>query len=51
MMADPPVTRGTLPLTRLVVLAVVVLVGLVLFLALSRTTPVVVEPVGVEVRP
>jgi len=50
-MADTPVTRGTLPLTRLVVLAVAVLVGLILFLVLSRTTPVVVEPVGVEARP
>jgi hypothetical protein len=40
-----------MPLTRLIVLALVVLLGLVLFLVLSRTTPVVVEPVGVETRP
>ncbi|HEV8599962.1 MAG TPA: hypothetical protein VGQ69_11425 [Gemmatimonadales bacterium] len=50
-MANAPVTRGTMPLTRLIVLALVVLLGLVLFLVLSRTTPVVVEPVGVETRP
>lgn len=50
-MADAPVTRGTLPVARLVVLGLVVLVGLALFLLLSRDTPVVVEPVGIETRP
>lgn len=40
-----------LPIARLVLLALVVLAGLGLFLALSRGTPVVVHPVGTEIRP
>ena len=40
-----------LPIARLVLLALVVLTGLGLFLAFSRGTPVVVQPVGAEGRP
>ena len=36
------------PIGRLLLLAIVVLVGLVLFFVLERTTPAVVTPVGVE---
>ena len=50
-MAKDSVTRGTLPMGRLVLLALVVLAGLGLVLWLSRSTPVVVQPVGVETRP
>ena len=50
-MSQAPVTRGMLPVARLVLLAIVVLAGLGLFLWLSRSTPVVVQPAGVETRP
>jgi hypothetical protein len=50
-MADAPITRGALPVGRLVLLALVVLAGLALFLVLSRDTPVVVRPAGTEARP
>ena len=50
-MADAPVKRGTLPVGRLILLALVVLAGLGLFLVLSRDTPVVVQPAGTEARP
>jgi len=51
MMAKAPVTRGTLPVGRLVLLALVVLAGVALFLWLSRSTPIVVQPAGLETRP
>jgi hypothetical protein len=50
-MAKDSVTRGTLPMGRLVLLVLVVLAGLGLFLWLSRSTPIVVQPAGVEARP
>ncbi|HEV8150381.1 MAG TPA: hypothetical protein VGP61_09395 [Gemmatimonadales bacterium] len=40
-----------LPLARLILLGLVILAGLGLFLALSRRTPVVVQPAGTESRP
>jgi len=51
VMAKDSVTRGTLPMGRLVLLVLVVLAGLGLFLWLSRSTPIVVQPAGVEARP
>lgn len=50
-MAKDSVTRGTLPVGRLVLLALVVLAGLGLFLWLSHSTPTVVQPTGTEARP
>ena len=43
-------SRDTLPVRRLLLLALVILVGLALFVVLGRDTPVVVEPAG-GVRP
>jgi len=40
-----------LPVARLLLLAALVLTGLGLFLALSRRTPVVTQPAGLEARP
>ena len=51
MTAKDSVTRGTLPVGRLVLLALVVLAGLGLFLWLSHSTPTVVQPAGTEARP
>jgi hypothetical protein len=44
-------TMRRLPLARLILLGLVILAGLGLFLALSRRTPVVVQPAGTESRP
>jgi hypothetical protein len=47
-MAEPSRLPERPPVGRLLLLALVVLTGLVLFFALERNTPVVVTPVGTE---
>lgn len=49
-MPEAPRSTGRPPIGRLLLLALVVLTGLVLFFALERNTPAVVTPVGVEER-
>ncbi len=47
-MPEAPRSTDRPPIARLLLLALVVLTGLVLFFALERATPAVVTPVGVE---
>lgn len=47
-MADASRTTGRPPIGRLLLLALVVVTGLVLFFALERSTPAVVQPAGAE---
>lgn len=47
-MPEAPRSTGRPPIGRLLLLALIVLVGLVLFFALERETPAVVTPAGVE---
>jgi hypothetical protein len=49
-MPDAAPTPGRPPIGRLLLLALVVLTGLVLFFALERTTPAVVTPATGESR-
>ena len=47
-MTEAPRSTGRPPIGRLLLLALVVLIGLVLFFVLEHTTPAVVTPVGLE---
>ena len=47
-MPEAPRSTGRPPIGRLLLLALVVLTGLVLFFAMERDTPAVVTPVGTE---
>lgn len=49
-MPDAPQTTGRPPIGRLLLLALIVLTGLVLFFALERATPAVVTPAIEESR-
>ncbi len=50
-MPDAPVPPPRPPISRLVMLAIVVLTGLGLFFALGRQTPAVVTPADIEQTP
>ena len=47
-MPEAPGSTNRPPIGRLLILALFVLTGLVLFFVLERTTPMVVTPAGVE---
>ena len=49
-MPDPSQSPGRPPIGRLLLLALVIVTGLVLFFALERTTPAVVAPATEDSR-
>jgi hypothetical protein len=49
-MSDAPASQNRLPIGRLALLALLILIGLGLYLTLGRQTPVVAAPIS-EVKP